>query len=356
MSDYYIDGLNGDDANAGTSEGAGNAWKTIGKAISNPIAAGDRVFVKASATYSETPNFTSIPGTMAAPVVLEGYGSVVGDGVRATIVGDGVTRWVLVTGVKYSVRNFKVSGGSSVSNSAGIHVDSLSVVDNCEADGESVIKNGFFGEADTYHVGCYSYDCTVRGFYYFGVGGAFACIAENSVTGITNVLRSFGFFYCIARGNTSTGLSMANTSSGELMVNCTVDGLSVGAKGITQGTSGRLAAVINCVVINCTVGMGIGGESPNRNWSFNNCLFGNNTDYGGSSSTASGEITSDPEFVDEAAKNYGPDAGSPLIMAGYDSRIASWLSMTGDPIDVGALQSGAGGANFAGAFLNWGVN
>lgn len=355
MSDYYIDGLIGNDANAGTSEGAGNAWKTIGKAISNPIAAGDRVFVKASAIYSENPNFTSISGTMAAPVVLEGYGSVVGDGVRASIVGNGGTRWVLVTGPKYSVRNFKVSGGSSVANSAGIHVDDLSVVDNCEADGESVIKNGFFGEADTYHVGCYAYDCTVRGFYYFGLGGAFACIAENSVTGIKNNVRTFGFFYCIARGNSSAGLAMASTSQGELIVNCTVDGLS-GTKGITQGSSGALAAVINCVVINCISGMEIGGTSPNRNWSFNNCVFGNTDDYGGGSSTASGEITSDPDFVDEAAKNYGPDAGSPLIMAGYDSRIASWLTMTGDPIDVGALQSAAGGDNFAGAFLNWGVN
>ncbi len=352
MSDYYIDGLNGNDANAGTSEGAGNAWKTMGKAISNPIAAGDRVFVKANATYTENPNFTSIPGTMAAPVVVEGYGSVVGDGVRATIVGDGLIRWVLVVGVKYSVRNFKVSGGSSVANSAGIHLDRLSVVENCEVDGESLIRYGFFGEVDTYNVGCYSHDCTVSAFRFFGLGGAFACIADNSVTGIQPILRTFGFFYCIARGNSLTGLA---GNSFELIANCTVDGLG-GGKGITQGSTSAVATVINCVVINCNTGMTIGGHSPHRNWSFNNCLFGNTADYGGSSSTASGEITSDPEFVDEAAKNYGPDAGSPLIMAGYDSRIASWLSMTGDPIDVGALQSGAGGDNFAGAFLNWGVN
>ena len=50
---WYVDGAVGNDSNAGTSPGAGNAWATIGKATST-AAAGDTVNVKASATYTLT--------------------------------------------------------------------------------------------------------------------------------------------------------------------------------------------------------------------------------------------------------------------------------------------------------------
>ena len=40
MTIYYVDGVVGDDTNAGTSEGSGSAWATIDKAM-NTVAAGD---------------------------------------------------------------------------------------------------------------------------------------------------------------------------------------------------------------------------------------------------------------------------------------------------------------------------
>lgn len=82
MTDYYVDGAVGDDANAGTSEGAGNAWATIGRAQSAPVAINDRIFVKASATYSETLTFTSTTYTgnnQNNPVFLIGYADTPGD-------------------------------------------------------------------------------------------------------------------------------------------------------------------------------------------------------------------------------------------------------------------------------------
>ena len=348
MADYFVDGLVGNDANAGTSEGAGDAWKTIGKGASNPIAAGDRLFVKASAPYPESPDFSGISGAASTPIVLEGYSTTVGDGGRAVVTNDGAAT-AFETGARYSVRNFQITGGTT----RGLHMSTLCIAENCEVDGSALGTNyGFEGFTGSYFVGCYAHDCDVRGFWFSAVSGAFSCIADTCVSGFRNNVKTFGYFYCIARNNTLHGIT-----GNEMMVNCTVDNVTNSGNGILQGSNPDLGAIINCVMINCNVGAVMNASaSTERNWSFNNCVFGNNSDYGGGGSTASGEITSDPTFVSEAAKNYGPDAGSPLIMAGYDSRIASWLSMTGDPIDVGALQSGAGGDNFAGAFLNWGVN
>lgn len=349
MADYYVDGLVGNDANSGLSEGAGNAWKTIGKGVTNPIVAGDRLFVKASADYAESVDFSGIHGSFSDPIVIEGYTEVVGDGGRAVITSDGASATTFETGARYSIRNFKITGGTT----RGLHISSSCIAENCEVDGSVLGTNfGFEGFTGSYFVGCYVHDCDARGFWFSALSGAFSCIADTCATGFQNNAKTFGYFYCIARNNTSNGIV-----GSEPMVNCTIDNVTNSGDGIEQGGNPSLGAIINCVMINCNVGANMdSSSSTERNWSFNNCVFGNNSDYGGGGRTTSGEITTDPTFVSEAAKDYGPDTDSPLIMAGFDSRIQSWLTMTGDPIDVGALQSNAGGPNFAGAFLNWGVN
>ena len=37
MTVYYVDPVDGDDGNAGTSEGSGNAWQTLGQAASTAV-------------------------------------------------------------------------------------------------------------------------------------------------------------------------------------------------------------------------------------------------------------------------------------------------------------------------------
>ena len=75
--DYYVDGTNGDDSNAGTSAGAGNAWATIGKAMLNRgvVGAGDTIYV-ATGTYSEKIQGTFTGGTSGNPVNLVADGDV----------------------------------------------------------------------------------------------------------------------------------------------------------------------------------------------------------------------------------------------------------------------------------------
>ncbi len=77
MATYYVDGAVGDDGNLGTSEGAGNAWATLTKAM-NTVAAGDKVWVKASATYTETMTMVTV-GAQGTPIVFEGYTTATGD-------------------------------------------------------------------------------------------------------------------------------------------------------------------------------------------------------------------------------------------------------------------------------------
>ena len=54
MTDYYVDTAVGNDANSGLAEGAGNAWATIGKALTagSPVVSLDRVYVKLQSVFT----------------------------------------------------------------------------------------------------------------------------------------------------------------------------------------------------------------------------------------------------------------------------------------------------------------
>jgi hypothetical protein len=74
MATYYVDGAVGNDSNAGTAEGSGNAWATINKAATT-AAAGDTVHIKASATYTLTSaqTFTNSGNATSGPIIYRGY-------------------------------------------------------------------------------------------------------------------------------------------------------------------------------------------------------------------------------------------------------------------------------------------
>ena len=52
MATYYVDGVDGDDGNLGTSEGVGNAWATVQKAA-DTVSAADTVNIKGNGTRCE---------------------------------------------------------------------------------------------------------------------------------------------------------------------------------------------------------------------------------------------------------------------------------------------------------------
>ncbi|MGD9632180.1 MAG: right-handed parallel beta-helix repeat-containing protein [Pirellulales bacterium] len=80
---YYVDVTTGSDSDDGLSEG--NAWQTLSKAAST-LAAGDTVYVKASASYTLTSTVTwAVQGTIDAQVNIIGYTSTITDGGQATV-------------------------------------------------------------------------------------------------------------------------------------------------------------------------------------------------------------------------------------------------------------------------------
>lgn len=68
---FYVDAVNGDDGNDGTSPAA--AWKTVVRAAENEFAPGDSLLLKRGQTFGG--NFVAKgSGSKAAPVVLSAYG------------------------------------------------------------------------------------------------------------------------------------------------------------------------------------------------------------------------------------------------------------------------------------------
>ena len=132
MATYYVDGVDGNDLNAGTSEGSGNAWATIDKAM-NTVAAGDHVYIKGNGDYTETATIDTV-GTQTASIIFEGYTSTPGDGGMATIDATGLSN-----GVTYSVspylyyvfRNITVKNANSYGWS--LSACRLMAFENCQA-------------------------------------------------------------------------------------------------------------------------------------------------------------------------------------------------------------------------------
>jgi len=69
---YYVDAINGSDANVGTSEAL--AWKTISKVNKSSFNPGERILLKRGLVWRERLNIPS-GGQAGNPIVFDAYGS-----------------------------------------------------------------------------------------------------------------------------------------------------------------------------------------------------------------------------------------------------------------------------------------
>ena len=76
MATYYVDPALGNDGNAGTSEGAGNAWLTLQYALDNTVSL-DEIYVKNSAII-DVSSVIDIDQSQGSRQV-KGYSSVISD-------------------------------------------------------------------------------------------------------------------------------------------------------------------------------------------------------------------------------------------------------------------------------------
>lgn len=377
---YYVDGAVGSDDNDGDAPGEGNAWATIDKAM-NTVAAGEKVWVKASATYTENP-IIDTAGVLASPIAFEGYTTTPGDGGRATVVGEIQDS---ITGRLYYVfKNFDVSnvGGAG----SGKCVD-LSGTETCwknckfhdnNAGALVVVGNAAFFERCEFNTG-------VAG----GVSGSgmtcVGCTFNGNTASAVNSSSLFVGLFCEFNDTVGDGIVSSNSvqcfkckfyrnslsaidvaafltvieceffSNGSAavdggaanesfltVVNCTVDGDS---KDTTDGVVKNIVihgtvTAVNNIIYDCINGMewGAGGTHNNEfGISLNNLMYGNTTRYSGGAFTSDGEVTAAPQFVNEVANDYSLASGSPARGAGFD--------LDGDQ-DIGANQF-EGGESFS---------
>lgn len=75
MATWFVSAVNGNNANAGTSWGAGNAKQTVAGAIAAPVAAGDIIAVDAAGTFTASGAITWTPPAGALTIVSSTAGS-----------------------------------------------------------------------------------------------------------------------------------------------------------------------------------------------------------------------------------------------------------------------------------------
>ena len=348
MATYYVDGAMGDDGNVGTSEGSGNAWATIDKAM-NTVAAGDIVFVKSSATYTEQPVIDTA-GTVTAPILFVGYtttanrtdrGKVTIDAeaTRANCISD------LISGTgAYVFENFIFANATGHGVSlAGVNQMTFR---NCEfnsngSDGLSM-GNGLMAEScsftsntgDGADVGTAS---QLHGCWFESNGGAGVNIDWGFIVG--------SVFY-----DTGNGAINFTGSNGFPcgVVNCTIDG---NEKNTTTGIIFPASfwgpyVAINNIIYDCSTGISGHDNGGGRFIGRNNLLNSNTTDYDNAGyETLVGEVTGAPAFTDEAANDYTLGAGSPALNAGFDGYETGGTTQRAD---IGAFESTAAGGGGGG--------
>jgi hypothetical protein len=172
MTDYYVDPVNGNDANAGTSEGSGNAWKTLGKAATVTIA-GDTVWCKNNADYAEQLTITVL-GSGANPITWIGYTSTPGDGGKATITGSSSRSYCVIGSNEsyYSWINFIFRDSTNnLYNDAGAdwvtfhNCDFINGYSAISVDNSCVVVNCTFQNNGNYPITADLYLCCINNYF-----------------------------------------------------------------------------------------------------------------------------------------------------------------------------------------------
>ena len=340
MATYFVDMAVGDDVNAGTSAGAGNAWKTIDKAM-NTVAAGDKVWVKASANYTETATIDTV-GTSGSPIVLEGYTTSTGDGGQAVIDGastraNGIADSLGGTAsILYAFKNFHLKNHTSDAVNLGVRIQRVTFV-NCRA--ENNAGRGFYVNQFACFYRCLA-DSNTGVSFQLSSNAILACCSIHTASGAHCIDGSTALtLYNVLIYNSGTagrGVDSSGGNTQSAIFNCTIDGENAMATGI-RFADGHLCSVVgNCIIYDCGTGIEQRvNDSGDLNVFFGNLLNSNTTNYLRYSCEKFGEVTGAPAFTDEAADDYTLTPGSPAKAAGFDA--AEVLGNT-SYVDIGAHQ------------------
>jgi hypothetical protein len=316
MTTYYVDTVLGDDANAGTAEGAGNAWATIDHAM-NTVAAGDKVWVKASGNYNETATMDTL-GTLSSAIVFEGYTSTTGDNGKVTIDGQS-TRASCITsalaGANYVYKNFIFTGATS-------HAVSMTPTDNCMFFNCEFTSNGgrgCIGDNTITFVCCEFTNNTNEGIFVDSAAAAVGCIFSGNASSQVRMLGCTVFYKNVVYNTASSGLG-ADLNGATFVGMNTLDGeggTNIGIK--NESAPGSQSVLVDNIIYDWGTGVDA-PASPNTAFSFwgFNLLNSNSTADYDTSNEMYGiqDVTAAPAFTDEANDDYTLDSASPAKNAG----------------------------------------
>ncbi len=351
MATYWVEAGHG-----GTDSGTeANPWLTIDQAMAG-LGDGDKVWVKATADYTETVDIDSHQAAWATPIVIEGYTDAEGDGGKATIRGGfarayGIIETGLAGNTNYVFKNFIIKHHTAngvhlndvdrftwkncefINNTgAGAYVGVLHAFENCKFNSNG--NDGCICQSGAVFIGCE--------------------FMSNVLSGIDATGAVYAIF-CTFFSNGSIALDAGATNDLiTLMVNCTVDG---DGKDTTAGFALNVAfrqfgAVVNSIIYD--VGTGIDFANEDAFISRNNLVNSNTANYANGASTFDGEQTDAPVFVDEVAgADYSLDDGSPAIAAGFDAHDVNGSTQSAD---IGSLQKDYSGAGVGGLLINPGTS
>lgn len=340
MATYYVSDATGNDADTGLTEAL--AWATIDKAM-NTVAAGDKVWVKADGNYNETATIDTV-GTTSATITFEGYTTTPGDGGQATIDAES-TRSSCINDTRGTEFGYRVFKNFIFKNGTGSNVllsisdvifknctFSNAVADGCNCATATIFENCLFNSN-----GSAGIDCS-------GLVKAIGCrFVNNTAEGAEVSLGSY-IISCTFSGNGGDAIEcLGGNASFAFILGCTIDGDGKTTNaGIDLGVSfWKRALVVNNIIYDCVDGI-LCANQGTYFVSRNNLLNDNTTDYT-NFETFDGEVTSAPQFEDEAGGDYSLGLESPARNAGFDG-----YSQNGSDqlADIGAIESTAAGGGF----------
>ncbi len=314
-TDYYVDGAVGNDANAGTSEGAGNALATIPAGFLKLLAASDRLYIKSSATYTNqyAPTSAYTPAA-ATPMIVEGYTFTPGDGGQITMNNAAAVSYgIRLLKSHYILRNIKVTNYNSIGIYANV---TNSRMENCTA--ENCVSRGLYGG-----YGAVFIDCTVSGSTYAQFQmNQYSTVINCSSIGTSGTYGIKMSNYCQVMNTIMAGTpshSLLYTLHHTLVKNCVFDGYGTALRGLYHGTNYGPAIVINNIFHDCNKAIEAAASYPHMQIGYGNVMNSNTANYTNWAATGN-DIIADPLFNNEGAGDYSLAAGSPAIGAGFIDR------------------------------------